>query len=169
MRWMGLLFILLSCSGTGFWYANQYEKRMIQIQDGILVLQRWKREMQTASSLEESAEILKNHSGQPYQNFFQKLQTEIAKQQGDRLEKIWRTCTDTMRGSALSARELQSWMELGKQLDSMDLQVQQTYLEQMIEQWKADKENLKMEWGKKRHLYQSLGVLGGITICILLM
>lgn len=169
MRWLGLLFIFLSCSGVGFWYSNQYEKRMVQMQEGIFTLQRLKREMQTAASLMEAAKTLEKHSGQPYQMFFQELKVQLVRQQGMSLGQIWQLCTDKMKDSALSERELQSWMELGKQLDSMDLQVQRTYMEQMIEQWKEEKETLKEEWGRKRHLYQSLGVLGGITICILLI
>lgn len=169
MKFLGMLLIFVGCTITGFWYANRCESRIHQLQTGIFLLKRLQREVVYASSLLEASKELEAHCESPYREFFQGLQREISLDEGKSLEQIWSESGKVLKHSALQEKEIQSWILLGSQFNSLDRQTQHNSLERLIEQWQDTLKDGKNEWAKKKHLYPSLGVIGGAMLCILLL
>ncbi|MGN0297631.1 MAG: stage III sporulation protein AB [Lachnospiraceae bacterium] len=168
MKSVGLMCIFVSCSLAGFWYAGICEKRLRLLQEGIYVLKRFQHEIDGAASMAEAAKILERTAKTPYRSFFYQLYTTIEEAKGGSLEEIWKMSSEELRHSSLREEDVESWIRLGNQMDSMDRQTQILSLERLRKEWMDICDEWKIEWRKKQNLYQALGMIGGGILCILL-
>lgn len=103
-----------------------------------------------------------------YRAFLEAAAAEIAKKQTGSLEDIFSLCAEHyLKNTGLKKEELERMNTLGRYLGYLDLEMQLKQLELLCEELEQERIRLRASLPEKKKLYNSLGILLGILLAVL--
>ena len=159
------MLILVASCGIGYTKSNDMKHHLEELEELKKLFCLLKGELQyTRAPFSEVFEKIGQKTREPYQTWMLHLCNRLQKKSGGMFWEIWCTSiAEDLQGSRLRADEVEELKQVGKNLEyieSLDL-----YIEQMEYKIK----NTREAYRSKRKLCQSLGIMGGIFLVILLL
>ena len=165
MKLIGSIFILASCTGFGFSKSSELQAHLNELEELKKIFYLLKSELQyTRAPFAEVFEKIGQKTKEPFQSWLLDLCARLKEKRSGMFWDMW-CCSieDNLKGSRLKEDELKELKNIGKNLEyieSLDL-----FIEQMEFRIKNTRENYRT----KQKLCQSLGIMGGIFLVILLL
>ena len=165
LRWAGSILIIVACSGIGFSKSRELKKHLQELEEVKKLFYLLKSELQyTKAPFPEVFEKLSKKLDEPYSRWLKKLSIELHDRTNGTFEEIWyRSVEENLKISHLKEDELQDLKNIGKNLEYMKS------LDMYIEQLEYKIANTRESNRSKRKLCQSMGIMGGIFLVILLL
>ncbi len=165
LKIIGSIFILAACTGIGFSKSSDMQCHLNELEELKKLFYLLKSELQyTRAPFAEVFEKIGQKIREPYRTWLLDLRRRLNEKNGSMFWEIWCTSiTEDLQKSRLKEEELEELRQVGKNLEyieSIDL-----YIEQMDYRIK----NTREAYRSKRKLSQSLGIMGGIFLVILLL
>lgn len=165
LKIIGCVFILASCTGIGFSKSNEMQSHLNELEELKKVFYLLKSELQyTRAPFAEVFEKIGQKTRMPFQTWLFDLCTRLNEKRDGMFWGMWcDSIEEKLKNCRLKEDELNELKNVGKNLEyieSLDL-----YIEQMEYQIKNTRESYRT----KRKLCQSLGIVGGIFLVILLL
>ncbi len=171
IKWIGVGFILFSCGGIGFEMKNKLEKRIEALRTIKRIIFMLRGEIKYGNApLGEAFASIGNRMESPYREFLMETAKEMEHLNGKTFQGIWKQMKENyLKGLPLLKKDWDHLLDFGDHLGYLDKEMQlntiELYLEQLEEEILSAQGNLK----KNGKLYQSLGIMGGILITILII
>lgn len=171
MKWLGMVCILMGCSGIGFLMARELEQRiwiLVKLQQAMLLLQG-----ELRCSHQTLAECFHRLSGRlepPFSDFFKNMGTDLHKRCGTSAEEIWKQhLQDDLRELEMGKAERLELERLGRVIGYLDIRMQLEALEECLGRLKMAEEEARSQASQRRKLYRYMGMLGGIFLVLLVV
>ena len=165
LKGLGSLLILVACTGIGFGKSRELQRHLEQLEEIKRLFYLLRSELQyTRAPFAEVFEKISKKTKTAYAAWLKSLSNRLKEKESGSFWNIWTTSiTESLSNSGLKPNELEDLQGLGKNLEyteSLDL-----YLEQLEYHIKHTREDYR----SKRKLCQSMGIMGGIFLVILLL
>ena len=159
----------VACVALGFNMASDIRRRIIQLRSLECALRMLKGEMEYAlSSLEEAFERISIRLEPPFSDFFHTISCKLKELEFQNFEEIWEKQVQVLtKTSCLREEDLKLLDELGSQLGYLDLNMQIRTIDSIYIQLEERLKQLVDESSISCKLYQSLGVLGALSVILI--
>lgn len=167
---VGVLLILISCAGMGFGQSFRLTGRLRTLEMLLRVTNLLKGEIRFGNaSIHDAFAGAAGKAGGEYGVF---LKTVSEKANGSRkgaFENIYRECArDFIKKLGIEKEEEELFYSLGSHLGYLDLEMQLKELMLYENEVIRCTEELRREMPAKKKVYESLGILGGILLAVLI-
>lgn len=170
IRWMGIGFMAAAVLALGFWYSLNIRRRIKNLHLMQTVLHMLKGEIGfTGRILEEAFADISKRVPEPYHSFFEQVSSRLQEQLGTGLMEIWKENEKVFAGSGLGEEDLELFRKLGNELGFLDIEMQLRTLELLELQVKSTVERLEKNCEASCKMYQSLGILGALTVIVVMI
>lgn len=170
IRLAGIGMIAAQVLALGFWYSLNTRKRIKNLHLMQTVLHMLKGEIGfTGRILEEAFEDISRRVGEPFGHFFESVSKQLQEQDGVGLMQIWENSETTLRGSGLKEEDLELFRKLGGELGFLDVDMQLQTLELLEVQVSECVKRLERNCESSCKMYQSLGILGALTVIVVML
>ncbi|MDY2629488.1 MAG: stage III sporulation protein AB [Lachnospiraceae bacterium] len=170
IRLAGIGMIAAAVLALGFWYSLNMKKRIRNLHLMQTVLHMLAGEIGfTGRILEEAFEDISNRLEDPFSSFFQQVSERMQNQDGTGLIQIWKESEDMFMGSGLKEEDLELFRKLGNGLGFLDVDMQLRTLELLEMQVKETTGRLEKNCEASCKMYQSLGILGALTVIVVMI
>ncbi|MDD7391092.1 MAG: stage III sporulation protein AB [Lachnospiraceae bacterium] len=170
IRFAGICTIAAAILALGFWYSLNTRKRIRNLRLMQTVLHMLKGEIGfTGRILEEAFADISGRVQEPFRGFFAEVSGRLQNQKGDGLAQIWRESEDAFHGSGLKEEDLELFRRLGNELGFLDVDMQLRTLELLEVQVRENAERLEKNCEASCRMYQSLGILGALTVIVVMI
>lgn len=167
----GICLILCSSTAIGFLLSNNLKERIEELEliKKLLLMLRGEIKYSHAT-LSEAFQAIGKRLKAPYGSMLLQVSEQMDSMEGQTLTQIWeKNLVGALTESCLRKEDREKLLALGGQLGYLDMEMQintiELYLEQIQEEIKGARENLK----KNGKLYQTMGVMAGIFLVILMV
>lgn len=166
---LGILCIVSGSSGLGFLYARELELRLMelrQLQQMLLQLRGEIRYMH--QPLPDAFWHLSEKAPALFVDFLTKMAQELQKRNGQSAEEIWKkNLKECLQGLHIDGQEQKDLEKLGSMLGYLDVDMQLNALDYYLEQLKESSLRVAEVSKTQKRLYQSMGILGGAALAVL--
>lgn len=164
-KWIGSFFIVLACSGMGICISQEMHWHLQELEQVKQLFYLIRSEMQyTRAPFEEVFEKIGKKTSGRYGKWLLQLSQNLSQKGTGTFWKLWCDSIDLeLQESKLTKAEKEELKNVGKNLDyieSLDL-----YIEQLGYTIRRTRENYQ----SKTKLCQSMGIMGGVFLVILLL
>lgn len=165
VKLVGSILIFAACSGIGFSISHEMQQHLNELEEVKKMFYLLKSELQyTRAPFAEVFEKIGRKVEEPYETWLLKLCERINEKSGGMFWEIWNvSIEENLSGSRLKEDELEELKQVGKNLEYIES------LNLYIEQMEYKIKNTREAYRSKRKLCQSLGIMGGIFLVILLL
>lgn len=170
MRFAGISIMAAAVLALGFWYSLNARKRIRNLRLIQTVLHMLKGEIGfTGRVLEEAFDDISRRVEEPFSGFFAGISRKMQDRKGDGLAQLWQESEDAFQGSGLKKEDLELFRKLGSELGFFDVDMQLRTLELLEVQVKESVERLEKNCEASCRMYQSLGILGALTVVVVML
>ena len=166
---VGVLLIIFSCAGLGFGQSLRLTGRLrtLEMMKRMIVLLSGESRFGNASlcsAFYEAGGKLK----EPFGSFLGEVSGKLSSLGGRNFESVYRECAQNyMKLLNIQKEEEELFFSLGSRLGYLDLEMQMKELLLYEEELTRRTEELRREMPAKKKVYESLGILGGILLAVL--
>ena len=166
----GIFLILLAGTGIGYSKSRELTFREKNLRIFLQLVIFLKGEIRCGNmALPEAFQEIAGKLPGMYRDLLEKVSAELKKSQGFSLGEIfYRYSMEKIRGLPFSGEERELICSLGGRLGYLDREMQLRQLDLYEEDVLRCLDNLRRGMPEKKKIYQSLGVLGGILLAVLL-
>lgn len=162
---VGSILVLFTCTGIGLELGREAQKHLEQLEELKKIFIFIKSEIEySRMPLGSVFRKVSEKTQSIFQIWLRELAKDLEKHEKGTFQKIWEKSIDIhLRGSVLKKQELDELSQIGSSLgylETLDL-----YLEQLEFTIQRTREESK----SKKKLYQSMGVMGGVFLVIVLL
>ncbi len=168
---LGAVFVIFSTGCIGFQCAQKLQDRVKDLYMIKKILAMLMGEIQYANStFEEAFASIAARVEEPWKGFMSGMSERLGELSGQPFAQIWKEQVDKqLKRTALAVADRQELCALGEHLGYLDAAMQLGTIKLYLEQLEIKLAQLNEENGKKKKLYQYLGVMGGILITIVML
>lgn len=171
MKIIGAVLVITSSSAFGFYMSSSLKDRiedMKELKKNILILRGDIRYGSTPLP-EAIGAIAGRHEGN-FAKFFTHIYEELIKLDGVRFFDIWKIAVEQkLKDTSLNKNDKEHLMKLGENLGYLDKDMQINIIDLYIEQLEAEILEASKVLKEKAHLYNTLGVMAGIFVTIIML
>lgn len=172
MRGVGIVLILLGCSGIGFFYGMQVKRGYQNTLELIRFLVELRGEINTCkTSLPQAFLYLENRTEGDLHKFLQTLNERMQKEDMSlpEIPLVWEeTFKEQKKEIVLPENVASVCLEFGQRMGALQLETQLASIDFTLQQLEEAKEELRGEKQNKIRLSQLLGVLTGMFLVIVI-
>ena len=165
LKIIGSILILAASTGIGFSKSNDMQCHLNELEELKKIFYLLKSELQyTRAPFAEVFEKLGHKTRMPFQAWLFDLCTRLNEKRGGMFWEMWcDSIEENLKGCKLKEDELNELKNVGKNMEYIES------LDLFIEQMEYRIKNTRESYRTKRKLCQSLGIMGGIFLVILLL
>lgn len=171
MKIIGAVLIITSTSAMGFYLSNNLKIRiddMKELKKNILILRGDIRFGNTP--LPEAIGAIARRNEGNLAEFFTYVYEEVIKLDGKRFFDIWKVAVkEKLKDSSLTKNDKEHLIKLGENLGYLDKDMQINLIDLYIEQLEEEMTEASKVLKEKAHLYNTLGVMAGIFVTIIML
>ncbi len=167
----GALLVISSCTALGFYFSNELKTRINDLKElkKLLILLRGDIEFANTPLPEAVQTLSKRHNG-TYKEFLKKISQQLLELKGESFASIWKQgVKDHLLHTSLVKEDYLLLNQLGESIGYLDKSMQINTLDLYLEQIDGTINELSKVVKDRTHLYNSLGIMGGIFITIILL
>ncbi|MCM1160835.1 MAG: stage III sporulation protein AB [Roseburia sp.] len=168
MRYIGFLLLLTGCTGLGMCFVEDYKERiqvLSKIQKMLCLIS--DRILSEKDSLPEAFFHTGSRFEGKWRQFLREMYEETEKRNGKTLEEIWKEKSSILQG-VIKERDFPAFREAMKQTCFHTQAGQLSALKDYQMKMEEDLKELTEQKKEKCKLYQSLGIMSGILLIIIL-
>lgn len=168
---VGCILVILSSTLMGFYFSNQLKCRIDDLKElrKLIVLLRGDIRYSNTPLPEAVGSIAKRHEG-CFKNFFTKVSEKLNEFGGNTFSQVWKEAVDEeLLGTYLNKQDKSHLIQFGENLGYLDKEMQMNTLDLFILQVEEEIKELSKTAKEKVYLYNSLGIMAGIFISIILL
>lgn len=170
IRLLGTGITALAVCLLGFWYSRNRKKRIHNLYQMLIALQMLKGEIGfTGRILEEAFADIGERMNGVFGSFFGRLSLRLEQREEGKLDRLWKLEEIVFTGSGLTREDLDLFGRLGRELGFLDTVMQLRILELLEMQVKSRIEHLEKGCEADCRMYQSLGMLGALTVLLVML
>lgn len=166
-----MVLVIFSCTALGYGKSAKISRRLLllrEIEKALLLLMgeiTYRKEALPEAMIRISGKVQ-----EPLGVFFKETATMAKKYPGEPFAHIFKINAEKyLRDIDITQKDFEEFVQLGEYLGYLDIDMQKNTSQWYLQQLKIEMKNLAEEIPVKKKLYQSLGVLSGIFLAILLM
>lgn len=165
LKLIGSIFILASCAGLGFSKSSEMQAHLGELEELKKIFYLLKSELQyTRAPFAEVFQKIGQKTREPFQTWLLDLCNRLNEKRAGMFWNMWcDSIEENLKGSKLKEEDLKELKNIGKNLEYIES------LDLFIEQMEYGIKNTRESYRTKRKLCQSLGIMGGIFLVILLL
>lgn len=171
IKLIGALLVITSCTALGFYFSKELKTRISDLTELKKLLVLFRGDIQyTNTPLPEAIQTLsKRHNG-TYKKFLENMSKRLLELNGESFADIWKDgVKNDLLHTSLIKEDYKLLNQLGESIGYLDKDMQINTLNLYLEQIEDTIKELSTSVKEKSHLYNSLGVMGGIFITIILL
>lgn len=171
LKIIGSIFVIIACSGYGFSRGREYKKHVEELE----TLRRIAIMFATETSysklpIAELSSRISRKVGEPYKSWLTGLSDALKNEKQEPLMQVWeKEAEHLLKKLFLTEEEGNELKNLGIQIGNYNIQMQENAFRWYADLLKEKREQLMKEVSEKQKLCNSLGVLAGIFLVILLL
>lgn len=164
-KWLGSILIIVACTGIGFSKSLEMRKHLEELEELKKLFYLLKNELQyTRAPFAELFEKVGKKGKEPYRTWLLQVSERLKKKGAATFWELWcQSITEDLKESRLKEDELEELKNVGKNLEYTES------IELYIEQLEYKIKNTREIYKTKRKVCQSLGIMSGIFLVILLL
>lgn len=164
-KWIGSILIIVACSGIGISKSQEMQRHLNELDELKKIFYLLRSELQyTRAPFAEVFEKIGKKTKDPFETWLMKLCQRLREKGTGSFWEIWCiSITEDLCECCLKEDELEELENVGKNLEYMES------LDLYIEQMEYRIKNIREVYRSKRKLCQSMGIMGGIFLVILLL
>lgn len=171
LKIIGCSLIILSSAGMGFFFSNEMRRRVDELRElrKLVLLLRGDIRYGNTPLPEAVSAIARRHQG-CFEAFFGKVSAGLNELSGLTFQEIWKDAVEKeLVNTSLSKRDKQQLMQFGENLGYLDKEMQMNTLDLFLSQLEEETNELSKTVKEKSYLYNSLGIMAGIFISIIML
>lgn len=171
VKLLGITLITGSSTAIGFFFSGRLRERIeeLEMMKKLLMLLRGEIRYNHAT-LTESFQIIAERMENIYGMFLLRVSEELMAMDGQTLAQIWeRNVRECFRESAMSREDKDRLLSLGGQLGYLDIEMQLNTIELYLEQLQEEISHAQEASKRNGKLYQTMGVIAGIFVVLLIV
>lgn len=168
---VGCILIILSSTLMGFYCSNELKSRINDIKElrKLVVLLRGDIRYGNTPLPEAICAIARRHEGS-FKGFFTKLTERLGEHSGNTFSQVWKEAVEEeLNQTALNKKDKSGLVQFGENLGYLDKEMQMNTLELFLTQIEEEINELSKTAKEKSYLYNTLGIMAGIFISIVLI
>lgn len=168
---IGCILILTSSAGMGLYFSSELKNRIKDLKDLKKIIFLLRGDIRYANTpLPEAVQALSlRHEGK-YKKFLCNISERLNEMGGITFCTIWKEAVYSELGdTSLSKKDITGLVQFGENLGYLDKDMQINTIDLYISQIEEEIKDLSHNVKQKSYLYNSLGVLGGIFITIVML
>ncbi len=171
MKIVGCILIFLSTTGIGFYYSTTMKCRVEDLREWKKLICLLRGDIRYANTPlpEAISSIGRRHEGN-FHTFFNSVGTQLQELAGETLATIWKTAAEKeLSNTALNKKDKVQLIRFGENLGYLDKDMQMNTFELYLTQVDEEITELNRTVKGKAYLYNSLGIMAGIFITIIMI
>nr|MBQ8253339.1 stage III sporulation protein AB [Lachnospiraceae bacterium] len=169
MKWIGFLLVLAGTAGVGFSLVGEYTLRL-RVLEQIKTMMHYINDLilYENACLPEAFRKTSVRMEEPFRGFLQKVAEQTEEFNGEDISFLWKNNGQMVRGH-MNKKDYEEFLGCMQQTGFMDVKGQsqtikayEQHLELLIHKLSEQKE-------EKCKLYQTVGIMSGLFVCILLL
>lgn len=171
MKIIGCILIITSSAGMGWYFSGELKNRVDDLRELRKLIFLLRGDIRYANTpLPEAVQALSVRHGGKYKHFLTVIAERLNELGGISFCNIWKSAvTKELENTSLSKSDLASLGQLGETLGYLDKDMQINTLDLYISQIEEEIEYLSRSVKEKTYLYNSLGIMGGIFITLIML
>lgn len=171
LKIVGSMCIICACAMIGIYFSQiqQIRKRELGSIKKALMLLKSQIEY-SCEALPEALHSIALRSEEPVKTIFTNIYTQLMMKNGDSISQVWTRCLKMHESKMkLSKEDIENIIAFGKTLGYLDKSQQISNINISVDYINQTVECIDQKSEKDTKMYQSLGVLGGILLAVLLI
>lgn len=168
---VGCILIILSSTLMGFYFSNELKSRINDMKElrKLIVLLRGDIRYGSTPLPEAISAIARRHEGN-FKRFFTKVSEKLNERSGDTFSQIWKEAVEKeLFTTSLSKKDKYQLIQFGENLGYLDKEMQMNTLDLFLNQLEEEIQEVSKTAKDKAYLYNTLGIMAGIFISIILV
>ncbi len=168
---IGCILIITSSAGMGLYFSSELKNRIMDLRDLKKLIFLLRGDIRYANTpLPEAVQALSVRHDGKYKKFLSVIAEKLNELGGISFCSIWKEAvTKELENTSLSKKDLAGLGQLGETLGYLDKDMQINTLDLYISQIEEEIEELSHSVKEKSYLYNSLGIMGGIFITLIML
>lgn len=168
---VGAILVIFSSSAMGLYLSNELKTRIVDLKELKKILLLLRGDIQYANTpLPEAVQALSRRHDGKFKGFLENISQRLLKLRGESFGVIWKEGVEKdLTHTSFSKEDYALLNQLGENLGYLDKNMQIGTLDLYLEQIEETINSLSQSVKDKTYLYNSLGIMGGIFITIILL
>lgn len=171
IKMLGCVLILSSSAGMGLYFSSELKGRIQDLKELRRIITLLRGDIRYANSpLPEAVQALSvRHEGR-YKKFLKMAAERLSGYEGVSFCEIWKESINKgLENTSLSKKDLQSLSVFGENLGYLDKEMQLNTIDLYLSQIEEEIKELSKGVKEKTYMYNTLGILGGIFLTIIML
>jgi stage III sporulation protein AB len=168
---IGCILVIASSTGIGFFFSCEMRGRIEDLKELKKLIGLLRGDIRYANTPlpEAISSITRRHSGR-FDDFFNYVSIKLHELSGLTFSDIWKDATEQqLANSSLSKKDKLHLIQFGENLGYLDKDMQMNTLDLYISQLEEEISEMTKTVKEKSYLYNSLGIMAGIFITIIMI
>jgi stage III sporulation protein AB len=168
---IGCILVIASSTGMGFFFSSEMRGRIDDLKELRKLIGLLRGDIRYANSPlpEAISSITRRHSGR-FDNFFNNVSVKLHELSGLTFSDIWKKATEVeLANTSLTKKDKLQLIQFGESLGYLDKDMQMNTLDLYLSQLEDEITELTKSVKEKSYLYNSLGIMVGIFITIIMI
>lgn len=171
MKIIGCILVIVSSASIGFFFSNEMKYRIDNLKElkKLILLLRGDIRYANTPLPEAIAAITRRQSGS-YNDFFLYVSKKLGELSGQTFSEIWKEAVLLkLSDTSLTKKDKLQLAQLGENLGYLDKDMQMNTFDLFLSQLEEEIKDLSKTVKEKAYLYNTLGILAGVFIIIIMI
>lgn len=171
MKIIGCALVILSSAGMGFYFSSEMKYRIEDLKELKKLVGLLRGDIRYANTpLPEAINAIhRRHSGN-FQTFFNHVSEKLNELSGITFSEVWKVAVDKeLTSTSLTKKDKLHLAQFGENLGYLDKDMQMNTFELYISQLEEEITDLTKTVKEKSYLFNTLGIMAGIFITIIMI
>ena len=171
LKIIGCILVIASSTGIGFFFSTEMKNRIGDLKELRKLIGLLKGDIRYANTpLPEAISVIARRYKGCYHSFFQKTSTQLQELSGQTFSQIWKAAVDKeLLDTSLSKKDKAQLISFGENLGYLDKDMQMNTFELYLAQLEDEIAELSKTVKERAYLYNSLGIMAGVFITIIMI
>lgn len=168
---IGCILVISSTTGMGFFFSSEMKGRIEDLREfrKLVVLLRGDIRYANTPLPEAISSLARRHNGR-FHAFFEKVSIKLQELSGQTFSEIWKAAVgNEMKDTSLTKKDKLQLIQFGENLGYLDKDMQLNTLDLYISQLEDELIELSKSVKEKSYIYNSLGIMAGIFLTIIML
>lgn len=168
---IGCILVISSTTGMGFFFSSEMKGRIEDLREfrKLVVLLRGDIRYANTPLPEAISSLARRHNGR-FHAFFEKVSIKLQELSGQTFSEIWKAAVgNEMKDTSLTKKDKLQLIQFGENLGYLDKDMQLNTLDLYISQLEDELTELSKSVKEKSYIYNSLGIMAGIFLTIIML
>jgi len=171
LKIIGSILTIASCTTLGLYFSSEMQTRLKQLKDLRKYITILRGDIRYgATPLPEAIEGIANRKPGVFYLFFQNVSERVKNGMGGMFHNIWSDCVDEfLKATCLTKEDKEGLVRFGESLGYLDREMQINTIDLYLEQLEEVIHEQTIIVKERSRLYNTLGLMGGIFITIVMI